>query len=73
MSELIAADDDFTTDLDNIEINGKNVRFTSVMDSDGQTITLEFDLEVIDGSFEGRVTAGPMGSFPIEGELIPNK
>ena len=69
--ELSAADDDFTTDLDNIEINGSNVTFTSVMDADGQTITLQFDIEVIDGSFEGRVTAGPMGSFPIEGEFIP--
>lgn len=69
--ELSSADDDFTTDLDNIQVYGSNVTFTSVMESDGQSITLEFDLEVIDGSFEGKVTAGPMGSFPIEGEIIP--
>ncbi len=71
--ELSGDDDEFQTSISNITISGSNVTFTSVMDADGQSITLEFDVEIIDGQFEGTVTAGPMGSFPIEGELVPDK
>ena len=64
--------DDDHEDLEDILVDGPNVTFNLTIESDGGSLLVEFDL-IFDGdSFEGEVDAGPMGSFPVEGERIPN-
>lgn len=53
--------------LEEIVIDENNVSFTFDFDMGGQMIELEFDLKINGESFEGTVTLGEFGSFPITG------
>ena len=63
--------EDFTpggSSLDGIVIDGNSVSFTNVIDFEGQNLTLEFDINLRGESFDGNVTVGSFGSFPITGQ-----
>ncbi len=53
--------------VNDIVVDGNTVYFTSEFDGGGQSLNLEFDLEVDGNYIEGTVTAGPMGTFDVEG------
>ncbi len=54
-------------ELEGIVIDGTTVSFTFDFDMGGQLVQLEFDLTLNGETFEGRVTVGDFGSFPITG------
>ncbi|HSF90288.1 MAG TPA: amidohydrolase family protein [Saprospiraceae bacterium] len=62
--------EDFTTgnnELEGIVIDGTTASFTFDFDMGGQLIQLEFDLTLNGETFEGTVTVGDFGAFPISG------
>ncbi len=62
--------DDFTAGnngLDDIVIDGNSVSFTFDLDMNGQMMVLEFDIKLNGESFEGTVSVGEFGTFPISG------
>ncbi len=64
---------DFTSgnnEIDEIVLDGNSVSFTFDFDVGGQMMTLEFDLTLKGESFDGDVTAGEFGTFPITGQRI---
>ena len=54
--------------LDGIVIDGNAVSFTNEIDFEGQRLTLEFDINMQGESFDGTVSVGNFGSFPITGQ-----
>lgn len=54
--------------LDGIVIDGNSVSFTNEIDFEGQRLTLEFDINLQGESFDGTVSVGTFGSFPITGQ-----
>lgn len=65
--------EDITTgndELEDIVIDGQHVSFVFDFDMGGQMVALEFDLTLDGDSFEGTVTVGSFGSFPITGQRI---
>jgi len=59
--------EDFT-DANNIELEGNKLTFDATVDNGGFEMNLAFDLEVASDSYEGTVSVGNFGSFPIEGD-----
>ena len=59
--------DDFT-DANNVEVDGSTLTFDATVENGGFSMNISFDLEVEEESFEGTVTAGNFGSFPISGD-----
>jgi imidazolonepropionase-like amidohydrolase len=62
--------EDITTgnaELESIVLGGTAVSFTFDLDMGGQLIQLEFDLTIQGETFEGTVSVGDFGSFPISG------
>ena len=59
--------DDFT-DASNIELEGSNLTFDATVDNGGFEMNLTFDLDVTPDSYEGTVSVGNFGSFPITGD-----
>ena len=55
-------------ELEGIVLDGNTVSFTFDFDMGGQIIALEFELKLDGESFEGTVTVGEFGTFPITGE-----
>jgi hypothetical protein len=62
-----------TNDIKNLEVDGANVSFTVDVDAGGQIIILEISMTINGDSFEGTLTAGAFGSFPLEGTRTPEK
>lgn len=65
--------EDITTgnnELEDIVMDGHHVSFIFDFDMGGQMVALEFDLNVDGESFDGTVTVGSFGSFPISGQRI---
>ena len=56
-------------DLDNISLDGDKLSF-DIEINDGQ-ITATFDLTVDEDTFEGNVSVGEFGTFPVTGEKSP--
>lgn len=54
--------------LEGIVIDGNKVSFTFDFEMGGQMLELEFDLKVDGESFNGTVTVGAFGTFPIKGQ-----
>jgi imidazolonepropionase-like amidohydrolase len=61
--------DDYT-DASNVSLDGNNLTFDAAVDNGGFTMNLNFDLEIDGNSYEGTVTAGNMGTFPMSGDKI---
>jgi len=57
--------------LSDIEIYGNEMSFSFVIDVGGQLLTIDVTVTVDGDTFEGTMTAGQFGSFPIEGERKP--
>ncbi|MDX2247370.1 MAG: amidohydrolase family protein [Bacteroidia bacterium] len=57
-----------TADLDAVESDGKDLRFSYSFDMGGQMATVEVSATIEDNKFSGTMTVGELGSFPIEGE-----
>jgi hypothetical protein len=61
---------DITTgnnELEDIVLDGNTASFTFDFDAGGQMIVLEFDLKLDGETFEGTVTVGEFGTFPVTG------
>ncbi|MDX1477879.1 MAG: hypothetical protein R3301_09255, partial [Saprospiraceae bacterium] len=69
--EIKSDEDDEVSDINGIVLEGNRLSFTMDMDGGGQTMTLEFELEVDGDSYEGEVSVGEFGTFPISGSKIP--
>lgn len=52
--------------------DNKNVTFSLTTDTDGFTITLDFELNFEGNAFSGEVSANESGTFPIKGEKKSN-
>ncbi|ELR72304.1 hypothetical protein C900_01586 [Fulvivirga imtechensis AK7] len=59
--------------LTNITVDGKELSFSFSMNVGGDTLNIDVSVTVDGNTFEGSMTAGVHGSFPIEGERLPNK
>ncbi|NNK74523.1 MAG: amidohydrolase family protein [Maribacter sp.] len=57
------------TELNDISIDGQEVSFTIEI-NDGQ-ITASFSITLDEGTFDGTVSVGDFGSFPVKGEKTP--
>jgi hypothetical protein len=53
--------------LSGIVIDKQRVSFTFPYTIEGNSIEVEYDIEISGESFEGSVTAGPYGTFPVTG------
>lgn len=64
---------DFTSgnsELEDIVLDGNTISFTFDFEIGGQMMTLEFDLLLKGEAFDGNVTAGEFGTFPVTGQRI---
>lgn len=68
---LTSDDDDEISELYAIAVDGTLWTFSMDMESDGGSMTIEFELTVEDDSFTGEASAGEAGSFPMTGERDP--
>ncbi len=59
---------DRSSQLDNVDVYGSNLTFSYDFSLGGNEVTIEVDVEIEGETFEGTVTVGSFGSFPIEGE-----
>lgn len=57
-------------ELEGIVLDDDELSFTFDHEINGQLVTLEFDLTIKGDVFEGTVTVGEFGSFPITGQRI---
>jgi imidazolonepropionase-like amidohydrolase len=57
-------------ELENIVLDNGNLSFAFDLEMFGNIIALSFDLKLHGESFEGLVTIGEMGTFPIKGERM---
>lgn len=60
-------------ELSNITVDGKELSFSFLINVGGDTLNIDVSVTVDGDTFEGSMTAGQHGSFPIEGERVPNK
>ncbi|HLF64952.1 MAG TPA: amidohydrolase family protein [Saprospiraceae bacterium] len=56
--------------LRSIVVNKNSVSFSFPYTIEGQNIEVEYDIEISGESFDGSVTAGSYGSFPVTGDRI---
>lgn len=62
-----------TNNLSNILVDGDQLSFSFTVVIDGDTLTVEVTATIDGDTFEGTMTAGEGGTFPFEGERIPEK
>ncbi len=55
-------------DIENVVMDGNVLSFSYSIDGGGQTFNITVEVEIEGDSFEGELTAGQFGSFPMEGE-----
>jgi hypothetical protein len=56
--------------LRSIVVDKNSVSFTFPYTVEGQDIEIEYDINISGESFDGSVTAGPFGSFPVTGNRV---
>ena len=56
------------SDIEDINQDGNNLNFTFVADGDGGEMNISMDIEFDGDTFEGDVTAGDFGTFPVTGQ-----
>ena len=59
-------------ELKAIEVDGSGVSFSMNFDMGDQSLQIEFELSFDEDSFEGNISVGQFGTFPIEGSKIPD-
>ncbi len=59
------------TPLNNVSLDGNYLTFDFPYDAGGETITIEAAVTIDENTFEGTLTAGPNGSFPIKASKDP--
>ena len=59
------------TDIQDAELDGSQLSFSFLIDAGGQSIPVDVSVTVEGEVFEGTMTAGNFGSFPMEGEKSP--
>ncbi len=57
-------------ELEDIEVDGSQMTFAYTVDAGGRSLELTVDVEIEGETFEGTISIGSFGSFPIEGERI---
>ncbi len=60
-----------TVDLKNVELDGNKLSFTFPYDDNGQSLTIQVLVEIDGNSFEGTMSPGPDGSFPVKATKDP--
>ena len=58
-------------EIKNVELNGNKLSFTFPYDDSGNALTIEVSVEIDGNNFEGTMTAGPNGSFPVKATKDP--
>lgn len=61
------------TTVEDIEQSGKNLNFDFEVNAQGATMKVNMSIEFEDDNFEGKVSVGEFGSFPVTGEKIDPK
>jgi hypothetical protein len=62
---------DKPSDMKDISVDKDSMSFTFPFDSGGETLTIEVTVTFDGDTFEGTITAGPNGSFPVKGTKDP--
>lgn len=68
---LYTPTNDSTQKMENIELDGNELTFTTSFNPGGQTITIEFSVVVDGDTLEGTASVGQFGSFEMEGSRDP--
>jgi imidazolonepropionase-like amidohydrolase len=55
-------------DIENVEVDGSTLSFSYSVDMGGQSLAISIEVELDGDTFEGELTAGNFGSYPMEGE-----
>jgi hypothetical protein len=58
-------------EIKNVELDGKKLSFTFQYDNSGATLNVEVSVDIDGNNFEGTMTAGPNGSFPVKATKDP--
>jgi len=58
-------------EIKNVELNGNKLSFTFPYNDSGDALTIEVSVEIDGNTFEGTMTAGPNGSFPVKATKDP--
>jgi hypothetical protein len=61
------------TEAESITVNDKKLKFSLFVDAGGGNVDVDFLLDMDDSAFDGTVSVGEFGSFPVSGELIDPK
>jgi imidazolonepropionase-like amidohydrolase len=64
---------DKENNLQDIVIDGNKLSFNYTVEFGGNSLKVEIDVSIDSNTFEGTMTAGRFGSFPIKGSKEPNK
>ncbi|MBL3655505.1 amidohydrolase family protein [Fulvivirga sediminis] len=64
---------DDSTDFNDITVDGNSVVFEFSIVSDGETLKITITMNIEGETFEGTMTAGEYGSFPIKGDKMPEE
>lgn len=59
------------TNITDIEISGNSLTYSFNIDAGGNTLSISVSVTIDGDTFEGTMTIGSYGSFPVEGEKIP--
>ncbi|MEO0338555.1 MAG: amidohydrolase family protein, partial [Bacteroidota bacterium] len=59
-------------DIEDTELKGNTLTFSLTTDVQGQSITLDFELEIDGDKLDGNVSVGEFGSFEVTGSKKPN-
>ena len=59
-------------DIEDAELKGNTLTFSLTTDIQGQSITLDFELEIDGDKLDGDVSVGEFGSFEVTGSKKPN-
>ncbi|UII20677.1 amidohydrolase family protein [Fulvivirga ligni] len=62
-----------STDITDVSVDGNTLSFAFTVDTGGETLPITFSVQIDGDTFEGSMTAGSYGSFPVEGERVPEK
>lgn len=62
---------DRPADLKDVSVDKETISFTFPFDAGGETLTIEVTITVDGDTFEGTITAGPNGTFPVKGTKDP--
>lgn len=58
-------------EMENIELDGNVLTFTTSFNAGGDRVLLDFELVIEGDALEGSVVAGEFGTFDVEGERVP--